>query len=135
MPQTFADVARFPVELMNVLAHRQERITGADRAPHHENTDAKAMGEPTGSPISQARPAGFGTSRIAAELGRHAGWWAHGANVGTAVEEVVPSDLERSAGDLQPKASANLPRKLERGVGMAAIEERSIKLPKDAHSK
>ena len=37
--------------------------------------------------------------------------------------------------DLQPKASANVPHKPERGVGIAAIEERSIKLREDAHSE
>jgi hypothetical protein len=36
---------------------------------------------------------------------------------------------------LKPKTAANLPRKLERRVGIAAIEKRSIKLRKDTHSK
>lgn len=90
-----------------------------------------------GSPtISQARSAGSWhiadsrRTRPSRRIGE-----AYGANVGTAVEEVAPSVLQRSAAGLQTKTPANLPRKLERGVGMAAIEERSVKLRKDAHSK
>lgn len=81
-------------------------LTGADRAPHHENTEAKAMGRAGGPTISRACPAGSWyiedsrRTRPPRRIGE-----AHGTKVGTTVEEVIPSHLKRSAADLQPKAA------------------------------
>lgn len=101
----------------------------------HENTEAKAMGRAGYPTNGQAGPPGSWRVEDSRRFGPPCGIGeANGPAGGSAGEEVA---VERLVGALclQSEAAANLPHKPERGLSIATIEERSIKLREDAHSK
>lgn len=109
--------------------------------PHHEDTEAKAMDRAGDSTVGRAGPA----RRWSIEDRRRIGpprriSQANGASERIIVEEVAAVSgrcllTRRTGGVLQSEASADVPHEPERGLSIATVEERAIKLGKEPHSE